>query len=96
MVESPGQTSRTALHAGLSGDKLYVSVESQTRIDIVGHRGTVNRKQGGSGVVTYTHVHIALDDVNQLSYMVVLAYEQKTTMNGSLSRAMALLNGHRV
>jgi len=58
----------------------------------VGHRITVDRQQGRAYGVGYDKVHIAVDDATRLAYVEVLADEEKPTLIGFLSRAVAWFN----
>ena len=71
------------------GDLIHVDVKSLARFRKVGHRITGDRQQGRSYGVGYDKVHVAVDDASRLAYVEVLADEQKPTVIGFLSRAVA-------
>ena len=62
----------------------------------VGHRITGDRQQRGSTGVGYNKVHVAVDDATRLAYVEVLADEQKPTVIGVLSRALAWFSSRGV
>jgi transposase InsO family protein len=62
----------------------------------VGHRITAGLQQGRSYGVGYDKVRVAVDDATRLAYVEVLADEQKPTVIGFLSRAVAWFNGQGV
>ena len=62
----------------------------------MGHRITGNRQRARSYGVGYDKVHVAIDDATRLAYVEVLADEQKPTVIGFLSRAVAWFNGQGV
>jgi transposase InsO family protein len=74
------------------GDLIHVDVKSLARFRKVGHRITGDRQQGRSYGVGYDKVHVAVDDATRLAYVEVLADEQKPTVIGFLSRAVAWFN----
>ena len=71
------------------GGLIHVDVKTLARFRKVGHRITGNRQQGRSYGVGYDKVHVAVDDATRLAYVEVLADEQKPTVIGFLSRAIA-------
>ncbi len=71
------------------GDLIHIDVKTLARFRKVGHRITGNRQQGRSYGVGYDKVHVAVDDATRLAYVEVLVYEQKPTVIGFLSRAIA-------
>jgi hypothetical protein len=78
------------------GDLIHIDVKSLARFRKVGHRITGNRQQGRSYGVGYDKVHVAVDNATRVAYVEVLADEQKPTVIGFLSRAVALYNGQGV
>jgi transposase InsO family protein len=68
-------------------------VKRLARFRKVGHRITGDRQLGRSYGVGYDKVHVAVDDATRLAYVEVLADEQKPTVIGILSRAVAWFNG---
>jgi len=62
----------------------------------VGHRIIGDRQQGRSYSVGYDRVHVAVDDAARLVYVEVLEDEQKQTVIGFLSCAVAWFNGRRI
>ena len=78
------------------GDLIHVDVKTLTRFRKVGHRITGNRQQGRSYGVGYDKVHVAVDDATRLAYVEVLADEQKPTVIGFLSRAIAWFNSQGI
>ncbi len=78
------------------GDLIHVDVKSLARFRKVGHRITGDRQQGRSYGVGYDKVHVAVDDATRLAYVEVLADEQKPTVIGFLSRAVAWFNGQGI
>jgi transposase InsO family protein len=78
------------------GDLIHVDVKTLARFRKVGHRITGDRQQGRSYGVGYDKVHVAVDDATRLAYVEVLADEQKPTVIGFLSRAVAWFNGQGV
>lgn len=79
-----------------SGDLIHIDIKSLARFRKVGHRITGNRQQGRSYRVGYDKVHVAVDDATRLAYVEVLADEQKPTVIGFLSRAVAWFNGQGI
>ena len=71
------------------GDLIHVDVKTLARFRKVGHRITGDRQKGRSHGVGYDKVHVAVDDATRLAYVEVLADEQKPTVIGFLSRAIA-------
>ena len=78
------------------GDLIHVDVKTLARFRKVGHRITGNRQQGRSYGVGYDKVHVAVDDATRLAYVEVLADEQKPTVIGFLSRAIAWFNSQGI
>lgn len=78
------------------GDLIHIDIKSLARFRKVGHRITGDRQQGRSYGVGYDKVHVAVDDATRLAYVEVLADEQKPTVIGFLSRAVAWFNGQGV
>ena len=78
------------------GDLIHIDVKSLARFRQVGHRITGDRQQGRSYGVGYDKVHVAVDDATRLAYVEVLADEQKPTVIGFLSRAIAWFNGQGI
>ncbi|MFQ6539329.1 MULTISPECIES: DDE-type integrase/transposase/recombinase [Aphanothece] len=78
------------------GDLIHLDVKSLARFRKAGHRITGNRQQGRSYGVGYDKVHVAVDDATRLAYVEVLADEQKPTVIGFLSRAVAWFNAQGV
>jgi len=78
------------------GDLIHVDVKTLARFRKVGHRITGNRQRARSYGVGYDKVHVAIDDATRLAYVEVLADEQKPTVIGFLSRAVAWFNGQGV
>ncbi|MEY3463896.1 MAG: hypothetical protein RLZZ468_1674 [Cyanobacteriota bacterium] len=78
------------------GDLIHIDIKSLARFRTVGHRITRNRQQGRSYSVGYDKVHVAVDDATRLADVEVLADEQKPTVIGLLSRAVAWFNGQGV
>jgi hypothetical protein len=74
------------------GDLIHIDVKTLARFRKVGHRITGNRQQVRSTGVGYDKVHVAVDDAKRLAYVEVLADEQKPTVIGFLSRALAWFN----
>jgi hypothetical protein len=62
----------------------------------VGHRITSDRKQGRSTDVGYDKVHVAVDDATRLAYVELLSNEQKPTVIGFISRAVAWVNSQGI
>jgi hypothetical protein len=73
-----------------------VDVKSLARFRKVGHRITGDRQQGRSNGVGYDKVHLAVDNATRLAYVEVPADEQKPTVIGFLSRAIAWFNGQGI
>jgi transposase InsO family protein len=78
------------------GDLIHIDIKSRARFRKVGDRITADRQQGRSYGVGYDKVHVAVDDATRLAYVEVLADEQKPTVIGFLSRAVAWFNGQGV
>jgi len=78
------------------GDLIHIDIKSLARFRKVGHRITGDRQQGRSYGVAYDKVHVAVDDATRLAYVEVLADEQKPTVIGFLSRAVAWFNGQGI
>ena len=78
------------------GDLIHIDIKSLARFRRVGHRITGDRQKGRSYGVGYDKVHVAVDDATRLAYVEVLADEQKPTVIGFLSRAVAWFNGQGV
>lgn len=78
------------------GDLIHVDVKTLARFRKVRHRITGDRQQGRSYGVGYDKVHVAVDETTRLAYIEVLADEQKPTMIGFLSRAVAWFNGKAI
>ena len=78
------------------GDLIHIDVKSLARFRKVGYRITGDRQQGRSYGVGYDKVHVAVDDATRLAYVEVLADEQKPTLMGFLSRAVAWFNGQGI
>jgi transposase InsO family protein len=78
------------------GDLIQVGVKTLARFRKVGHRITGNRQQGRSYGVGYDKVHVAVDDATRLAYVEVLVDEQKPTVIGFLSRAIAWFNSQGI
>jgi hypothetical protein len=74
------------------GVLIHIDVKSLARVHHVGHRITGDRQQGRSYGVGYDTVCVAVDDATRLAYLEVLADEQKPTVIGILSRAIAWFN----
>jgi len=74
------------------GDLIHIDIKSLARFRKVGHRITGDRQQGRSTGVGYDKVHVAIDDATRLAYAEVLTDEQKPTVIGLLSRAVAWFN----
>jgi len=72
------------------------STSTSSRWQGPGRWGTGDRQQGRSYGVGYDKVHVAVDDATRLPYVEVLADEQKPTVIGFLSRAVAWLNGQGI
>ena len=81
---------------GAARDLIQIDVKSLASFRKVGHRITGNRQQGRSYGVGYDKVHVAVDDITCLAYVDVLADEQKPTVIGFLSRAVAWFNGQGI
>jgi len=62
----------------------------------VGHRITGDRQQGRSYGDGFDKVHVAVDDATRLAYVEVQTGDQKQTMIGFLSRAVAWFNAQGV
>jgi transposase InsO family protein len=78
------------------GDLLHIDVKTLARFRKVGHRITGDRKKGRSYGVGYDKVHVAIDDATRLAYVEVLEDEQKPTVIGFLTRALAWFNGQGI
>jgi transposase InsO family protein len=78
------------------GDLIHIDIKSLARFRKVGHRITGDRQQGRSTGVGYDKVHVAVDDATRLAYVEVLTDEQKPTVIGFLSRAIAWFNGQGI
>jgi len=78
------------------GDLIHTDIKSLARFRKVGHRITGDRQQGRSYGVGYDKVLVAVDDATRLAYVELLADEQKPTMIGFLSRAVAWFNAQGV
>jgi len=78
------------------GDLIHIDIKSLARFRKVGHRITGDRQQGRSTGVGYDKVHVAVDDATRLAYVEVLTDEQKPTVVGFLSRAIAWFNGQGI
>ncbi|MCP9773900.1 IS481 family transposase [Synechococcus sp. Tobar12-5m-g] len=70
------------------GDMIHVDTKQLARFERVGHRITGDRRQGCSRGAAYEKVHVAIDDATRLSYVEVLADEQRATTVGFLARAV--------
>ena len=62
----------------------------------MGHGITGDRHRGRSYGVGYDKVYVAVDDATRLAYVEVLVEEQKPTVIGFLSRAVAWFNGQGI
>ena len=78
------------------GDLLHIDVKTLARFRKVGHRITGDRQKGRSYGVGYDKVHVAIDDATRLAYVEVLEDEQKPTVIGFLTRALAWFNGQGI
>ena len=78
------------------GDLIHIDIKSLVRFRKVGHRITGDRQRGRSYGVGYDKIHVAVDDATRLAYVEVQADEQKPTVIGFLSRAVAWFNGQVV
>jgi transposase InsO family protein len=78
------------------GDLIHIDVKTLARFRKVGHRITGYRQQGRSYSVGYDKVHVAVDDATRLAYVEVLVDEQKPTVIGFLSRAIAWFNSQGI
>jgi len=78
------------------GDLIHIDIKSLARFRKMGHRITGDRQQGRSYGVGYDKVHVAVDDAARLAYVEVLEDEQKPTVNGFLSRAVAWFNAQGI
>ncbi len=78
------------------GDLLHIDVKTLARFRKVGHRITGDRQKGRSYRVGYDKVHVAIDDATRLAYVEVLEDEQKPTVIGFLTRALAWFNGQGI
>ena len=78
------------------GDLIHIDIMSLARFRKVGHRITGDRQQGRSTGVGYDKVHVAVDDATRLAYAEVLADEQKPTVIGFHSRAVAWFNSQGI
>jgi transposase len=78
------------------GDLIHIDIKSLARFRKVGHRITGDRQQGRSTGVGYDKVHVAVDDATRLAYVEVLSDEQKPTVIGFLSRAVAWFNSQGI
>jgi len=78
------------------GDLIHIDIKSLARFRKVGHRITGDRQQGRSTGVGYDKVHVAIDDATRLAYVEVLTDEQKPTVIGFLSRAVAWFDGQEI
>ena len=72
------------------------SIKTLARFRKVGHRITGDRQKGRSYGAGYDKVHVAVDDATRLAYVEVLADEQKPTVIGFLSRAIAWFNSQGI
>jgi len=77
---------------GALSDLIHFDIKSLARFRNVGHRTTGDRQQGRSYGLGYDKVHVAVDDAIRLAYVEVLADEQKPTVIGFFSRAVAWFN----
>lgn len=71
------------------GDRIHIAIKLLARLCKVGHRITGDRQQGRSYGVGDDKVHVAVDDTTHLAYVEFLADEQKPTVIGFLSQAIA-------
>jgi transposase InsO family protein len=78
------------------GGLTHVDVETLARFRKVGHRITDVRQKGRFYGAGYDKVHVAVDDTIRLAYVEVLADEQKPTVIGFLSRAIAWFNSQGI
>jgi transposase InsO family protein len=78
------------------GDLIHIDINSFARFRKVGHRIIGDRQQGRSTGVGYDKAHVAFDDATRLAYVEVLADQQKPTVIGFLSRAVAWFNGQGI
>jgi len=78
------------------GDLLHIDVKTLARFRKFGHRITGDRQKGRSYGVGYAKVHVAIDDATRLAYVEVLEDEQKPTVIGFLTRALAWFNGQGI
>ena len=78
------------------GDLIHIDVKAQGRFRKVGHRITGDRQQGRAYGVGYDKVHVAVDDATPLANIEMLADEQKPTVIGFLSSAVAWFNSQGV
>jgi transposase InsO family protein len=78
------------------GDLIHIEVKFLARFRKAGHRITGGRQQGRLYGVCYDKVHVAVHDATRLAYVEVQADEQKPTVIGFLSRAVAWFNGQGI
>jgi transposase len=78
------------------GDLIHIDVKKLAHFRKDGRRITGNRQQGHSAGGGYDRVRVAIDDATRLTYVEVLADEQKATAIGFLCRAVAWFNDQGV
>ena len=78
------------------GDLIHIDIRSLPGFRKVGYQITGDRQQGRSYGVGYNKDHFAVEDATRLAYVEVLADEQKPTVIGFLSRAVAWFNGQGI
>lgn len=72
---------------------INVDMKTLDRFRKMGHRITGDRQKGRSYGAGYAKGHVAVIDTTLLTYIEVLADEQKHTEMGFLSRTIAWFNG---
>jgi hypothetical protein len=74
------------------GDLIYIDIKSLARFRKVGHRMNGERQQEHFYGAVYDKVHVAVDNTIRLADVEVLTDDQKPTVIGCLSRAIAWFN----
>ena len=78
------------------GDLIHIDMKTLARFRKVGHSITGNRQKGRSYGIGYDKAHVAIDDTTQLANVELLADEQKPTVIGILTRALAWFNSQGI
>ena len=96
VMESGTQTIGPAVRVGEAGRPDPHRHQVAGQFLKVGHRITGDPQQGCSTADGYNKVHVAVDDTMRLAYAEVLIDEQKPTVIGFLSRAVAWFHGQGI